>query len=84
MSEAGTNAERLRNMSEAELRARATESVKTIARTLAETLSPDDSWRLLMGASVWVLLGMAGTEGTAATLREMADKLEEDGDEALH
>ena len=71
-------------MTDERLRQVAAGSVKKLAVTLAKDLSPDDSWRLLMASAVWVMLSVAGTEGTAAALREMADKLEQDGDEALH
>lgn len=61
---------------EHELRRAAGESIKKVAATLAEHISPDDAWRLMLAGSLMVLLPLVGNEETVATLRELADDIE--------
>jgi hypothetical protein len=61
---------------ETELRIRAGRSVQQWARLLAERLTPDDSWRLMLAGCLAVMLPLLGDKATADTLRELADDIE--------
>lgn len=61
---------------ELDLRLQAGRSVQAWTRLLAERLSVDDAWRLLLVGALSVMLPALGDEATAETLRELADDLE--------
>lgn len=66
----------LENMGEAELRLKAGRSIQDWAMMLAQLLSPDDAWRLLLAGCLAVMLPLLGDEDSAATLRELASDIE--------
>ena len=49
-----------KGMDELELRRAAGESVRKVAQVLADKLSPDDAWRLLLSGAVMVMLREMG------------------------
>lgn len=72
--------ESLAKMDEADLRQKAGRSVQDWARLLAQLLSPDDAWRLLLAGCLAVLLPLVGDKGTADVFRELADDIEQGRD----
>ena len=65
-----------RVMDEQERIRQAAGGVRKVAAHLARELSVEDSWRLLLTGATWVMLGQLGDQGTADTLRELADSIE--------
>jgi len=63
-------------MDKTELRRAAHQSTRRVARVIAERISADDAWRLLLAASLEVALIELGDGGTADALRDIADAVE--------
>ena len=67
----------MRDLSETERRAEASITVQRMAALVGAMVEPDQAWRLMLSGALVSMFPVLGDEGTADTLRELADDIDD-------